>query len=42
MGEDFPKEFKEKYPHAYKWDQTIAERPSVKKCFQDRQKAMGK
>lgn len=40
MGEDFPKEFKEKYPKAWEWNEKINERPAVKKTREDRQKAI--
>ena len=40
MGEDFPKEWEKDYPSCWKWSQTLLERPSVKKCREDRNKAM--
>jgi glutathione S-transferase len=42
MGEEFAKEWEEKYPTAWAWHQRLSERESVKKCFGDRTKAMGK
>ncbi len=40
MGEGFVKEFEEKYPIAWKWNQKLNERPSVKKAREDRNQAM--
>ena len=40
MGEDFPKEWEKEYPTCWKWSQTLLERESVKKCRDDRSKAI--
>ena len=40
MGEDFQKEWEEKYPEAWAWNQRLQERPAVKKAREARQEAM--
>jgi glutathione S-transferase len=40
MGEDFAKEWEEKYPEAWAWNQRLQERPAVSKARDDRTKAM--
>ena len=40
MGEDFPNEWKQKYPKAWEWNEKLQERPAVKKAREDRTKAM--
>ncbi|KAK3711321.1 hypothetical protein LTR37_009701 [Vermiconidia calcicola] len=40
MGENFAQEWEKEYPTCWKWSQTLLERPSVKKCRENRQKAI--
>lgn len=40
MGEGFPQEWEKEYPTAWKWSNTLLEREAVKKCREDRNKAM--
>ena len=42
MGEDFLKEWQEKYPQAWAWNERIAARPSVVKAKEARSAAMQK
>ena len=42
MGEGFQQDWEKQYPTAWAWHQRLSERDSVKKCYADRQKAMGK
>lgn len=42
MGEDFAKEWKEKYPKCWEWKERLNERKAVKKAREDRQAAMSK
>lgn len=39
-GEDFPNEWKEKYPTAWAWNERVQQRPAVKKAREDRQAAI--
>lgn len=40
MGEDFNKEWQEKYPKAWAWHQRLSEREAVKKTFEKKAEAM--
>lgn len=40
MGEDFLKEWEKDYPACWKWISELNERPAVKKCREDRTKAV--
>lgn len=42
MGEDFAKEWEEKYPACWAWNQGLQARPAVKKCREERVEAMSK
>jgi glutathione S-transferase len=40
MGEDFAKEWEKDYPTCWAWNERLSARDAVKKCKQDRQKAI--
>lgn len=40
MGEEFVKEWEEKYPKAWEWNKMLNERAGVTKCREDRKKAV--
>jgi hypothetical protein len=40
MGADFASDWEKDFPNAWKWSQTLLERDSVKKCRNDRTKAI--
>ena len=40
MGEDFVKEWKEKYPVCWAWNEKLQARPAVKKCRDERMEAI--
>jgi glutathione S-transferase len=40
MGEGFAKEWQESYPKCWEWSERLLERDAVKKCREDRTKAI--
>lgn len=40
MGEEFKKEWEEKYPKCWEWAQNLNARQAVQKCREERSKAM--
>ena len=40
MGEEFAKEWEQTYPECWEWNKRLQERPAVKKCMEDRMKAV--